>query len=182
MMRAMNSHWLPWLGLWLLGSSWLFGQDYFVKAQPVVWVALVAAGAMLVCLSQFACREVPSDSVDESAQGPRGAVLPMVTILCLVPAVIVLPWPARIAPLLLACGALLEFSRGRFARALSSGTFLAGTLLLVQTLALAAYKHATARSHELPWPLPSVLAGRSEERRVGKECWITCRSRWSPYH
>ena len=25
-------------------------------------------------------------------------------------------------------------------------------------------------------------AFRSEERRVGKECWITCRSRWSPYH
>ena len=23
---------------------------------------------------------------------------------------------------------------------------------------------------------------RSEERRVGKECAITCRSRWSPYH
>src|SRR3546814_2855975 len=26
-------------------------------------------------------------------------------------------------------------------------------------------------------PLP-----RSEERRVGKECVSTCRSRWSPYH
>src|SRR3546814_6371196 len=28
------------------------------------------------------------------------------------------------------------------------------------------------------------LAGRvkSEERRVGKECVSTCRSRWSPYH
>src|SRR3546814_16330340 len=26
------------------------------------------------------------------------------------------------------------------------------------------------------------LTGRSEERRVGKECVITCRSRWSPYH
>src|SRR3546814_55306 len=25
-------------------------------------------------------------------------------------------------------------------------------------------------------------AGRSEERRVGKECVRTCRSRWSPYH
>src|SRR3546814_20348381 len=24
--------------------------------------------------------------------------------------------------------------------------------------------------------------GRSEERRVGKECVRTCRSRWSPYH
>src|SRR3546814_16046338 len=28
----------------------------------------------------------------------------------------------------------------------------------------------------------SGLAGRSEERRVGKECISTCRSRWSPYH
>src|SRR3546814_15138068 len=26
------------------------------------------------------------------------------------------------------------------------------------------------------------LAYRSEERRVGKECVSTCRSRWSPYH
>ena len=25
-------------------------------------------------------------------------------------------------------------------------------------------------------------ARRSEERRVGKECTMTCRSRWSPYH
>ena len=23
---------------------------------------------------------------------------------------------------------------------------------------------------------------RSEERRVGKECELKCRSRWSPYH
>src|SRR3546814_7589448 len=27
-----------------------------------------------------------------------------------------------------------------------------------------------------------VHARRSEERRVGKECVSTCRSRWSPYH
>ena len=26
------------------------------------------------------------------------------------------------------------------------------------------------------------LLGRSEERRVGKECSEPCRSRWSPYH
>src|SRR3546814_2894794 len=40
-------------------------------------------------------------------------------------------------------------------------------------------------------PLGRVRAGagigigdaiRSEERRVGKECVSTCRSRWSPYH
>src|SRR3546814_14512114 len=27
-----------------------------------------------------------------------------------------------------------------------------------------------------------ALIERSEERRVGKECVSTCRSRWSPYH
>src|SRR3546814_12320804 len=28
----------------------------------------------------------------------------------------------------------------------------------------------------------ATVAIRSEERRVGKECVSTCRSRWSPYH
>src|SRR3546814_17448296 len=37
---------------------------------------------------------------------------------------------------------------------------------------------------EIDLSFPSVIAfsGRSEERRVGKECVSTCRSRWSPYH
>src|SRR3546814_13609929 len=29
---------------------------------------------------------------------------------------------------------------------------------------------------------PSFQFGRSEERRVGKECVRTCKSRWSPFH
>ena len=29
---------------------------------------------------------------------------------------------------------------------------------------------------------PKNFTARSEERRVGKECAILCRSRWSPYH
>src|SRR3546814_15668619 len=39
------------------------------------------------------------------------------------------------------------------------------------------------------WPLlittdnsMNTIVMRSEERRVGKECVSTCRSRWSPYH
>src|SRR3546814_12094650 len=31
-------------------------------------------------------------------------------------------------------------------------------------------------------PLHGGEVHRSEERRVGKECVSTCRSRWSPYH
>src|SRR3546814_2098551 len=34
----------------------------------------------------------------------------------------------------------------------------------------------------LAHPAPWAGRARSEERRVGKECVSTCRSRWSPYH
>src|SRR3546814_8408129 len=45
----------------------------------------------------------------------------------------------------------------------------------------------TARAHYtgVVWETGEVFAttwDRSEERRVGKECVSTCRSRWSPYH
>src|SRR3546814_3581460 len=33
-----------------------------------------------------------------------------------------------------------------------------------------------------PFAYGHVELWRSEERRVGKECVSTCRSRWSPYH
>src|SRR3546814_15052729 len=36
--------------------------------------------------------------------------------------------------------------------------------------------------HELRNRLPGMMTLRSEERRVGKECVSTCRSRWSRYH
>src|SRR3546814_13786222 len=39
------------------------------------------------------------------------------------------------------------------------------------------------RARWLPAPRPrGQAANRSEERRVGKECVSTGRSRWSPYH
>src|SRR3546814_16615461 len=46
---------------------------------------------------------------------------------------------------------------------------------------------ATARQVSVDWLLGLSQKGqlgtdiRSEERRVGKECGSTCRSRWSPY-
>src|SRR3546814_12662157 len=39
------------------------------------------------------------------------------------------------------------------------------------------------RGRQFPRPVRKWLEDdRSEERRVGKECVSTCRSRWSPYH
>src|SRR3546814_9703889 len=43
-------------------------------------------------------------------------------------------------------------------------------------LVLNVWTSSTSRDRKRP-----VLV-RSEERRVGKECVSTCRSRWSPYH
>src|SRR3546814_13348561 len=37
-----------------------------------------------------------------------------------------------------------------------------------------------ANARHSPWG--QEIAARSEERRVGKECVSTCRSRWSPNH
>src|SRR3546814_15940160 len=46
----------------------------------------------------------------------------------------------------------------------------AGTAVWSSALAIAGYF------------LGSQFKERSEERRVGKECVSTCRSRWTPYH
>src|SRR3546814_18043372 len=57
----------------------------------------------------------------------------------------------------------------------------AGYALSASSLAMvfvyAAQYRRTPRLHVL-----RVLSARSEERRVGKECVSTCRSRWSPFH
>src|SRR3546814_16821077 len=49
-------------------------------------------------------------------------------------------------------------------------------LSLLDTLALAILVTSAGPFRKLP------LAGRAEERRVGKECVSTCRSRWSSSH
>src|SRR3546814_2395015 len=56
-------------------------------------------------------------------------------------------------------------------------------------LAVAGTHGKTTTSSMLAWILEAaglrpnfLIGGRSEERRVGKECVRTCRSRWSPYH
>src|SRR3546814_4527789 len=55
----------------------------------------------------------------------------------------------------------------------------------VQTCALpiSAVPPTTRITSPLPVNAVDALSSqRSEERRVGKECVSTCRSRWSPYH
>src|SRR3546814_15657777 len=41
---------------------------------------------------------------------------------------------------------------------------------------------ANRNCFQIPIVTSALFSVRSEERRVGKECVSTCRSRWSPYH
>src|SRR3546814_7565226 len=43
-------------------------------------------------------------------------------------------------------------------------------------------RHPTTQPFVCNLCSPVSSDSRSEERRVGKECVSTCRSRWSPYH
>src|SRR3546814_1980448 len=49
------------------------------------------------------------------------------------------------------------------------------------TVPVAARPYADLRVGNVGAPADAVGGDRSEERRVGKECVSTCRSRWSPY-
>src|SRR3546814_3534432 len=42
--------------------------------------------------------------------------------------------------------------------------------------------HLALDDHRVDHFAEVIDGDRSEERRVGKECVSTCRSRWSPYH
>src|SRR3546814_12347428 len=53
---------------------------------------------------------------------------------------------------------------------------------LIQNAADAVQARRRFDERDSDYGLISVGLERSEERRVGKECVSTCRSRWSPYH
>ena len=79
-----------------------------------------------------------------------------------------------------------ELVRGDLGKAVQELKLESGKGLLVGgvKLPLAEENRRAYRSLLLATPgLGAFISGvRSEERRVGKECCGTCRSRWSPYH
>src|SRR3546814_1605761 len=56
------------------------------------------------------------------------------------------------------------------------------TLLACFAIACARARGTIDHAREAALSLALTEVPRSEERRVGKECVSTCRSRWSPYH
>src|SRR3546814_17601234 len=61
------------------------------------------------------------------------------------------------------------------------GGFVLATVPITIAIAVLSIREGKAPSQVHEAKLRDYL-GRSEERRVGKECVSTCRSRWSTYH
>src|SRR3546814_14776924 len=63
--------------------------------------------------------------------------------------------------------------------------YIASWLEVLREENRAIFRAASAATKAADWLLSrhaQAQEGRSEERRVGKECVSTCRARWSPYH
>src|SRR3546814_11770842 len=57
-----------------------------------------------------------------------------------------------------------------------------GVVVHLATLKMALVSGLTFPLAQMTAAYVAMTGHRSEERRVGKECVSTCRSRWSPYH
>ncbi len=146
-----------WIAAALLAGSWLLGLNFFYPVNPWAWSAVVAAAVLLLG---------KGDRSDLPRSGPKGAahksdLSPLVALVLLLPAAWFAPWPYRAAPLLIVLGLALRLlpTRRRWADWLAGGAIAAGVVMFVQALILEVYVAQTARSHELPWPLPDALAG-----------------------
>src|SRR3546814_9513740 len=79
------------------------------------------------------------------------------------------------------CGYIEEWPDARLLRDAHLGSIWEGTSNIVALDVLRAVKREGSLE-ALTAHVEGLLAERSEERRVGKECVSTCRSRWSPSH
>src|SRR3546814_18774337 len=82
--------------------------------------------------------------------------------------------------LLVATEVVIGLLFGTVARLLLVGLQTAGMIVAFQTSLASAIINDPASAQ--PGSIIGNFFVRSEERRVGKECVMTCRSRWSPYH
>lgn len=142
-----RSRFLPaptWFGLALASAAWLFASEFFGYTPPLLWLGLAIAS-------------VPSFvTVPVALPGPRTALIAAALAL---PAAVLGPWPAAFGPLLLALGLLASVLASRFARAVSRGFIVAGSVWLLLGVTMLTYESFTSVSPGLPMFLKQLLAG-----------------------
>jgi len=143
----------PWIGIALLGISWLLGLDYYEIATPWAQAAVLILGAWMLAAAE---RTSPFRATREDSPELAVAIL-----LLLLPVAWWTPWPYRLPPLAIIAGLVLErvpLGR-RLLRPMAAAWVTGGVILLVQSVALTLYAAGTARNHDLPGVLVKLLAG-----------------------
>ncbi|MBN2450601.1 MAG: hypothetical protein JXR77_09440 [Lentisphaeria bacterium] len=152
---------LPWIGIALLAASWLFGLPFYHQPDRPAWALMVLLGVLFLAAKR-SLRPLP-----DPATGLLAGLL-------MLPAALLAPWPWKAAFLCAIAGialglvaaALAEAPRaGRLCRCglrLGAAALTAGLVLLFQGTVVFLYEVVTARSHELPGPLPRMLGAVAE--------------------
>ena len=145
----------PWIGIALLGISWLLGLDYYETASPWAQAVVLILGAwMLIAGERAASFRVTREAYPE---------LTVAILLLLLPVAWWTPWPYRLSPLAIIAGLMLErvpFAR-RVLRPVAAAWVAGGVILLAQSVVLTLYAAVTARSHDLPGVFVKLFAGLS---------------------
>ncbi len=145
-------------GIAVLALSWLFALPLFYPVNNLAWIATTALGVFLLSGSSGFGASRNSDR-SEPARRKMARRETALTVLLLLVAAWLAPRPYGLAPLLIALGLVaieLPIPR-RWPTMLGQGAVVAGTVLIAQAMALAAYTWQTARCHDLPWPLTWLL-------------------------
>ena len=90
----------PWIGIALLGVSWLLGLDYYETASPWAQAVVLVLGVWLLAAGE---RANPFRATREAYPELTLAIL-----LLLLPVVWWTPWPYRLSPLAIIAGLVLE--------------------------------------------------------------------------
>ncbi|MDH7600096.1 MAG: hypothetical protein QHH07_10760 [Sedimentisphaerales bacterium] len=130
-----------WIGLVLLSGSWVFGLGYFHRPNLALYCLMIIAGTpLLMRLPMY--RPTPKSSA--------------LTLAMAIAAWFLVPWPYRLAVLLLILGLIWHITpmdRRTWVLRLAGASIVVGSVLLVQGLAMWGYEYVAGRSHDLPVPL-----------------------------
>jgi hypothetical protein len=138
----------PWIGIALLGVSWLLGLTYYEMANPWAQGIVLAIGAWMLSYGE---RANPFRATRKAYPELTVAILVL-----LLPVAWWSPWPYRLAPLAIIAGLLLE--RAAMVRRVAAVLVMGGVILLAQVVALTIYSAATGRSHDLPGACTRLFA------------------------
>lgn len=150
----------------LLAAWWLFSCTIYFLPNWLGSFLTLAGAVSLLSLGHGASQGQIFSECQQAREVPgrarRSATGYLLVVLFLVAAAILLPWPYRLGPALLVIGLLTQKAPDQLPKAfvsVGSASFLAGLILVGQSIVLQIYLFQTMRWRDLPEGLVLTLTG-----------------------